>query len=104
MEEIGTPEKAKKTTRKTRSAGQIIRRGEKVWLVRLYLGRGADGKEKYLDTASACPGCQTPPDELSWFYFESPRETWEMLCGCAGWMLVCDQCRRQTSYFEEVMS
>jgi len=47
MEEIGTPEKAKKTTRKTRSAGQIIRRGEKVWLVRLYLGRGADGKEKY---------------------------------------------------------
>src|SRR5512133_1357590 len=47
MEEIGTPEKAKKTPRKTRSAGQIIRRGEKVWLVRMYLGRGADGKEKY---------------------------------------------------------
>src|SRR5687768_3448803 len=47
MEEIGTPEKAKKTTRKTRNAGQIIRRGEKVWLVRVYLGRGADGKEKY---------------------------------------------------------
>jgi hypothetical protein len=54
--------------------------------------------------ASACPGCQTPPDELSWFYFESPRETWQMLCGCAGWMVVCDKCRRQTSYFEEVMS
>jgi integrase len=28
-------------------AGQIIRRSKKTWLVRMYLGRGADGKEKY---------------------------------------------------------
>ena len=64
----------------------------------------AHGKEMYLETASACPGCQTQPDELSWFYFESPRETWEMLCGSAGWMVVCDKCRRQTSYFEVAIS
>lgn len=64
----------------------------------------ADGKRAYLEAASACPGCQTLPDDLSWFYFESPRETWKMLCGCAGWMVVCDKCHRQTSYFEEVMS
>lgn len=28
-------------------AGQIIKRGDNTWLVRMYLGRGADGKEKY---------------------------------------------------------
>jgi integrase len=28
-------------------AGQIIKRGPRTWLVRMYLGRGADGKEKY---------------------------------------------------------
>jgi hypothetical protein len=33
-------EKKTAKTPKTRSAGQIIRRGEKVWLVRMYLGRG----------------------------------------------------------------
>ena len=64
----------------------------------------AHRKEKYLNTALGCPGCQTPPDELSWFYFESPRGTWKMLCGCAGWMVVCDKCHQQTSYFEEMMS
>jgi hypothetical protein len=64
----------------------------------------ADGKEKYLAAASACPGHQTPPDELSWSYFESPRETWQMLCGSAGWMVVCDKCHRQTSYFEEMIN
>jgi hypothetical protein len=63
-----------------------------------------DGKEKYLSAASACPGCQTPPDELTWFYFESPRKTWEMLCGTAGWMVVCDNCHRLISYFEELIN
>jgi hypothetical protein len=28
-------------------AGQIIKRGENTWLVRVYLGRGADGKRQY---------------------------------------------------------
>ena len=45
---VSKPPQTKTTKdRKSRSAGQIIRRGEKTWLVRMYLGRGADGKEKY---------------------------------------------------------
>lgn len=32
---------------KTRSAGQIIRRGDRVFLVRVHLGRGADGRYRY---------------------------------------------------------
>jgi hypothetical protein len=35
----------------------------------------AEGKTQYLAAAAACPGCGTPPDELTWFYFESSRET-----------------------------
>jgi hypothetical protein len=62
------------------------------------------GKKKYLAATSACPGCQTMPDNLKWFYFESPRETWQMLCGSAGWMVVCDRCHRQISYFEEMIN
>jgi hypothetical protein len=64
----------------------------------------AEGKKKYLATASVCPGCQIPPDELSWFYFKSPPETWPSECGCAGWMVVCDQCHRQTDFFLEGIS
>jgi hypothetical protein len=64
----------------------------------------AEGKKAYLESASPCPGCQTPPDELTWFYFESPKDTWEMLCGTAGWIVVCDKCHQQISYFEKVMN
>ena len=28
-------------------AGQLIKRGDRKWLVRIYLGRGPDGKRKY---------------------------------------------------------
>src|SRR5687767_13876348 len=28
-------------------AGQIIKRGEKVWMVRIYLGRSAEGRRQY---------------------------------------------------------
>jgi hypothetical protein len=63
-----------------------------------------DGWSRYLADAKACPKCQAPADSLSWFYFESPRWTWENLCGSAGWMLVCDNCKRQVDYFEEAMN
>jgi len=43
-----------------------------------------------------------PARQLSWFYFESPSETWEYLCGRAGWMTVCNRCQRQVDFFLEV--
>ena len=63
-----------------------------------------EGKSRYLAEAAPCPNCKTPADGLSWFYFESPKETWPAECGCAGWMVVCDQCRIQVHFFIEVVS
>lgn len=61
-------------------------------------------KQKYLKSASGCPNCQTPPDKLTWFYFESPKHTWPNECGLAGWVVVCDGCHQQVSFFLEAMS
>lgn len=61
-------------------------------------------KEKYLAKAKPCPQCGTVANELAWFYFDSPTETWKHLCGCAGWMTVCDPCHVQVDFFLEVMS
>lgn len=63
-----------------------------------------EGQSRYLADAKACPKCQTPAEALSWFYCRSPKETWENLCGTAGWMAVCDRCHVQVNYFEEVIS
>jgi hypothetical protein len=35
----------------------------------------AEGKSRYLAEAKPCPKCHTAPNELAWFYFESPPET-----------------------------
>ena len=64
----------------------------------------ADGHRAYLPAAKVCPQCQTPAGQLSWFYFESPSETWEHLCGRAGWMTVCDRCHLQVDFFLEVLN
>ena len=61
-------------------------------------------REDYANQRGSCPSCGASPDQLAWFYFESPAWSWEHLCGRAGWMTVCDRCRRQVNYFEEVMS
>ncbi len=63
-----------------------------------------DGNARYQAEARACPGCGAPPSELSWFYFESPEETWAQLCGVAGWLTVCDRCHRQVNCFKEIVS
>lgn len=60
-------------------------------------------KSHYLAKARPCPKCDAPPEALSWFYFESPKETWQNLCGTAGWMAVCDRCHVQVNYFEEAI-
>jgi hypothetical protein len=64
----------------------------------------AEGQQRYTATAKACPQCHTAAGQLSWFYFESPAETWEHLCGRAGWMTVCDRCHLQVDFFRQVMN
>ncbi len=66
--------------------------------------RLADGLATHFAKAKACPKCGRIPEELSWFYFRSPKETWANLCGIAGWIAVCDPCRIQVNFFSEVIS
>ena len=63
-----------------------------------------EGKSRYLARARLCPQCLADPEEMAWFYFSSPKETWRMECGTEGWMVVCDSCHIQVDYFSEVMS
>lgn len=56
-------------------------------------------KDKYLENADGCPSCGCDAEELSWFYFSSPKWTWEHLCGSEGWMAVCDHCDLQVNFF-----
>lgn len=37
-----------------------------------------------------CPRCQ---QAMRWIYFRSHSDTWESLCGCAGWTPICRKCR-----------
>ncbi len=55
-------------------------------------------------TAKPCPKCGAVPEDLAWFYFESPAETWDWMCGRAGWISVCDPCHLQVEFFIEVMN
>jgi hypothetical protein len=63
-----------------------------------------EGKNHYLASAKACPRCETVPESLNWFYFGSPKETWSMQCGVAGWLAICDNCHLHVNFFPEAMS
>lgn len=39
-----------------------------------------------------------------WIYFESPQNTWEGLCGRAGWLLYDPESRKQYEFLLEVIS
>jgi hypothetical protein len=64
----------------------------------------AEARAHYKSQAKPCPKCLTPPDQLAWFYFESPPETWAHLCGVAGWITVCDSCHLQVDFFTDILS
>ena len=71
---------------------------------RLQTKHKPDEAVSYRENARPCPKCGKGSSELAWFYFESPRWTWQHLCGRAGWMTVCDVCQAQVDFFLEVMS
>jgi hypothetical protein len=63
-----------------------------------------EARMRYEWRAEPCPKCNKMARELSWFYFSTPRWTWDNLCGRAGWMVVCDECHCQVSFFRESMN
>ena len=64
----------------------------------------AEGQSLYGANVKPCPQCHAAASQLNWLYFESPAETWEHLCGRAGWMTVCDRCHLQVNFFCDVMN
>jgi hypothetical protein len=63
-----------------------------------------EAKQTYLLQARECKRCKEQPDNLTWVYFRSPDWTWEKLCGRAGWLTICEKCRRQVDFFLEIMN
>jgi hypothetical protein len=61
-------------------------------------------KQRYLPKARACPQCYEPPETLIWVYYKTPPPPEWMLraCGRAGWVTVCEECKRQVDFFTEV--
>lgn len=58
----------------------------------------------YIAESPPCPKCGKSSKDLEWFYFSSPEETWEMLCGTEGWMGICPDCNIQVSYYPDRVS
>ncbi len=93
-----------------KSEKQLLNCSEKIYLwsrMRRRDGRESAGPSEKAEAGLAKSFTITtdpPPDDLIWFYFKRPNGTWEMLCDTAGWIVVCDNCHQQTSYFEEIMN
>lgn len=51
-----------------------------------------------------CHGCGRSAGELEWLYFRSPEWTWTRMCGRAGWMGICPQCRFQIHFFLDTLN
>lgn len=56
------------------------------------------------DETTPCPHCGEPPQLLHWFWFQSPDETWELLCGRAGWAAWCPRCEAPVTFYANIMS
>jgi hypothetical protein len=74
----------------------------------LVLSPAAEGldeaKRRYMPSAVPCSKCGAAPEQLTWIHFISPAWTWEMLCGRAGWLTVCERCHLQVDFFTESMN
>lgn len=64
----------------------------------------AQGQERYLRYGRACPLCHREPRELAWFYYKGRSRKGEELGYREGWMIVCDPCHQQVSFFMESIS
>ena len=64
----------------------------------------AESQQLYPPEPSRVRNATPPPAELSWFYFESPKEFWAQLCGCGGWMTVWTITHLQVDFFREMIS
>ena len=64
----------------------------------------AEARKRLEGTIAPCPKCGKKFEEMELFYFESPEETWRHLCGRAGWIVICPDCKKQIRFMLEVMS
>ena len=52
----------------------------------------------------ACFGCGSAPEEMEWFFFQSPVWTWTRQSGRAGWIVYCPGCDNQVAFHQSRMS
>lgn len=60
--------------------------------------------ERYGGEARPCPQCGMAGRDLRWIHFSSPPWTWQIDCGREGWLTVCEPCRWQVDFFQEIMN
>ncbi len=48
----------------------------------------------------ACPQCSCAPEKLRWINFSTSGKSWENLAGSAGYLSICENCKRQVGYLE----
>jgi hypothetical protein len=51
-----------------------------------------------------CPKCGLRSENLDWINFRSPDWTWEHLCGRAGPLSICPECKIQVEFILHVMN
>jgi len=51
-----------------------------------------------------CPKCGRNSEELVWIELNSPKWTWEKLCGRQGPLSICPTCRIQVEFITEIMN
>ncbi len=61
-------------------------------------------KLNYWRRAHSCSQCGKRPMKLEWLYYRSPKWTWAALCGRAGWLTICPDCRHPVDFFVDRMS
>lgn len=62
----------------------------------------ADFKTDISNKDIACPNCGKSIKDLKVIYFRSPDWTWKEMCGREGWLVICEDCKKQV-YFKTVV-
>lgn len=64
----------------------------------------SDLRARLQGSIDPCSGCGKSFKDMEVLYFKSPPSTWEHLCGQAGWMVICPDCKNQIWFECDLMN
>jgi hypothetical protein len=70
-------------------------------LVKPFSRRGMEMERDPLPPPSHCESCLT---SIRWIAWRNSDECWPDLCGCGGWVEICEDCHTWGRFIETVMS